>query len=324
MNTLKISLSTDYDSEPSHLKVECFGEVIHDGYLTKDSILEHQTDRSDSYEIKITKTGKTKEIVDSKAKQEVTVRSINLNGIELKIKEFGSFSLNGNPYVDDQIVMTNQLNLNGTWTLELPRLDLAGAVIPDRLDKMRQEFSDSEIACFGCSQTYGAFLEQDQAWPSQLENITGKSVKNYGLKASNINEIIAMVEQYLQKFKTEIILLYLPHTFRRQITRGDEIVNTMLVDEENKKLILHGEEHSVAVLAGRFEVWLENITKHTKIYFGTYHKDEHDLYQKTPLRKFMFPFIDGENYPKASDGLHHGAEFNVDLAKIIEKFLKDS
>ena len=321
MNTLKISLSTTYDVAPSHLKVECLGEVIYEGDLTKNTVIEHETGRLDPFELKITKTGKTKEIVDIKGTQEVVVELVNLNGIDLKIKEFGSFSLNDNPYVDEQILQTNKLNLNGVWTLELLRLNLVGDITKQAFGKMRNPFSDSDVACFGCSQTYGAFVGDDQTWPSELERLTGKLVKNYGVSGSNINEITAMVDEYLGKFKTDIVLLYLPQTFRRQRKKGNETVNLDWRDDYNRDLVLHGEEHSIAVLAGDFMEWLDNVSRHTKIYFGTYQTDEYKLYQQTPLKKFMFPFLEGADYPKASDDVHHGPEFNRDFAKMLVDFL---
>ena len=79
---------------------------------------------------------------------------------------------------------------------------------------------------------------------------------------------------------------------------------------------------TLSVLAGAFMEWLDNVSKHTKIYFGTYQTDEYKLYQQTPLKKFMFPFLEGIDYPKASDGIHHGPEFNRDLAKILKDFLQ--
>ena len=322
MNKIKISLSTIYDVAPSHLKIECLGEVIYEGELTKNTIIEHEIGRLNPFELKITKTGKTKEIVDIKSTQEVVVELVNLNGINLKIQDFGSFSLGDNPYVAEETLQTNKLNFNGVWTLELPRLNLVGDITKEAFGKMRNTFSDSDVACFGCSQTYGASLGNEQTWPSELERITGKLVKNYGVIGSTINEITAMVDEYLRKFKTDIVLLYLPHTFRRQIKKGNEAVNMRWWDDYDRDLLLHGEEHSIAVLAGAFMEWLENISKHTKIYFGTYQTDEYRLYQQTPLKKFMFPFLEGVDYPKASDGVHHGPEFNQDLAKILKDFLQ--
>ena len=206
MNKLKISLSTTYDIEPSHLQIECLGDVIHDGELTKNLVIEHESDRSDLFEIKIRKTGKTKKIVDMNGTQEVIVQSINLNGIDLKNKEFGSFSTKDNAFMDDEILQTNQLNLNGEWTLELPTLNLVGDISKG---KIRDQFSDSEIACFGCSQTYGAFLEHDEAWPGHLERLTGKLVKNYYKKL--IGSTFLNEKNVEKKMNEEDILVVAPY-----------------------------------------------------------------------------------------------------------------
>jgi len=281
----------------------------------------HEILNLDHFYIEITKTGKTLELVKKNHEQVITIENINLNGIDLKTQEFGEFRIRDNPYVDDETLQTGRLHLNGKWRLELPKRSLVGTFDPSN-KKLRDEVGDCDIACFGCSQTFGSFLEYDQSWPAQLQKITGKSVKNYGIQASNINEITSFVDHYVKNYKTDTILLYLPHTFRRQMNIDGEIKQIAMDDAQNKELVLHGEEHSIAVLSGNVYEWLENISKHTKIYFGTYQTDEHELYERTSLKKFMFPFLQGDDYPKASDNLHNGAEFNQDLAKIFSEFLK--
>lgn len=321
MNLVKISLSTNYDSVPSHCRIECCGDIIFDSVISKDTELVHEILNLDHFYIEITKTGKTLELVKKNHEQVITIENINLNGIDLKTQEFGEFRIRDNPYVDDETLQTGRLHLNGKWRLELPKRSLVGTFDPSN-KKLRDEVGDCDIACFGCSQTFGSFLEYDQSWPAQLQKITGKSVKNYGIQASNINEITSFVDHYVKNYKTDTILLYLPHTFRRQMNIDGEIKQIAMDDAQNKELVLHGEEHSIAVLSGNVYEWLENISKHTKIYFGTYQTDEHELYERTSLKKFMFPFLQGDDYPKASDNLHNGAEFNQDLAKIFAEFLK--
>lgn len=326
MNKLKIELSAKHNVRPCDLQIIYSGESIHNGKLEKDLVIEHQTDESRPFDLTIIKRGKTKNLIDQDGEQEVVVESVNLNGIDLKHKEFGIFSAKDNPFIDEQTIQTNRLNLNGEWNLQLPRYDLVGdisTVVNKNRRKVRDRYADTDIACFGCSQTYGEYIEYDETWPSQLGKCTGKLVKNYGVSGSNINEITAMVEDFLKAQKAEIILLYVPHTFRRQIRKGNDIVNQMgdKFYSQNKEIVLNGEEHSIAVLAGAFEDWLENISKHTKIYFGTYQRSENAIYQKTQLKKFMFPFLEGDDYPKASDKKHHGPEFNRDFAKILGDFL---
>lgn len=280
----------------------------------------HEILNLDHFYIEITKTGKTPELVKKNEEQVINIENINLNGIDLKTREFGEFRIRDNPYVDDETLRTDRLHLNGKWRLELPKRSLVGTFDPSN-KKLRDEVGDCDVACFGCSNTWGSFLEYDQSWPAQLQQITGKSTKNYGIQASNINEITSFVDHYIKNYKTDTILLYLPHTFRRQMNIGGEIKRIAIGDGQNKELVLHGEEHSIAVLSGNMYEWLEDISRHTKIYFGTYQTDEHELYERTSLKKFMFPFLQGDDYPTASDNRHHGAEFNKDFAKLINTFL---
>jgi hypothetical protein len=306
---------------PSHCRIECCGDIIFDSVISKDIELMHEVLDMDHFYIEIIKTGKTLELVKKNQEQVITIENINLNGIDLKTQEFGEFRIRDNPYVDPETLQTDRLHLNGVWCLELPKRSLVGTFDPDRIN-LRDEVGGCDIACFGCSQTFGSFLEYDESWPAQLQKITGKSVKNYGVSGSNINEITSFVDHYVKNYKTDTILLYLPHTFRRQMNVDGAIKQIATDDAQNKELVLHGEEHSIAVLSGNMYEWLENISRHTKIYFGTYQTDEHELYERTSLKKFMFPFLQGDDYPKASDNLHHGAEFNQDLAKIFKEFLK--
>jgi len=323
MNTVKISLLTEYDSVPAHCKIYCCEELIFDSVISAELELSHQINSMDQFSMKVIKSGKTMDIVKKKQRQEVFIKNINLNGVDLKIKEFGKFHLKDNLFVDDQIIQTTQLNLNGEWHFTLPARSLTGIVDVSAIE-IRDRLEDCDIACFGCSQTYGAFLDSDQSWPNQLGLITGTAVRNYGIGGSTINEILAFVNHYIKNYKASMILLYLPHSFRRQITIDGKVKNIRPDSPFNKELVLHGEEHSVATICSLLYQWLETIPDTVKIYFGTYQTTEYRLYEKTRLRKFMLPFLEGNNYPKASDNQHHGAEFNVDFARTVYKFLKDT
>ena len=313
-------MSTNYDSVPAHCRIECCGDVILDSVVSKDTELVHEIALFDQFDIKITKIGKTLELVKKNQEQIITIKNINLNGIDLKIQEFGEFKIRDNPYIDDETLQTDRLHLNGVWRLELPKRSLVGTFNPGGIN-LRDELGDCDIACFGCSNTWGSFLEYSESWPAQLQQITRKSTKNYGIQGSNINQMIPFVDHYIKNYKTDTIILYLPHTFRRQQNVNGKIQNIETVDNENRELILHGEEHSVAVLSGTLHNWLENCSKNINIYLGTYQTDEYKLYEKTALKKFMVPFLEADDYSKASDNLHHGAEFNRDFAKIIHNFL---
>lgn len=320
MNHLKLSLATNYQSKPANIRIVCCGKIIYDDNLVKGLQIDRIIDKFDQFKLEIFKSGKTKDIVAKEHKQEVVIENVNLNGIDLKIAEFGRFALKDNPYVEEELLQTNRLHLNGVWSLELPQRDLVGEIKIDQLE-LRDKIDDCDIACFGCSQTYGVYLEYQDSWPARMAEITKKSVKNFGIPGSNINEMISFVDYYLGKHKAKIVLLFLPHTFRRQMYIDTEFKNISAPNIANKELIIHGEEHSISVLAGDLYDWLENVSRSVKIMIGTYVESEYRMFEKTQLKKFMIPFLDGANYPKASDGQHHGTEYNKDFAKMLVNFL---
>lgn len=323
MNTVSIMLATEYDSIPSHCTIHVCGELIFDSVVSKNIELIKEIDRFEQFTVKVVKSGKTMDLVNKHHKQELVVQRITLNGIDLKVREFGRFELKNNPYVKEETLQTDHLSLNGEWHLELPKRSLKGQIDLNKIrEELRDDIGDCDIACFGCSQTWGSFLDNTETWPSHLEKITGKSVKNFGIRGSNTNEIIALADHYVKNHKSENILLYLPHSFRRQLIVNTELLNIDTQGIQNRELVMNGEEHSISVLSGDLRDWLEAVvSRHTNIYFGTYQTTENELYRKTPLKKYMFPFLEGDNYPKASDNLHHGTEFNRDFAKMLVDFL---
>ena len=316
-------LTTEYDSVPSHCTIDVCGELIFDSVVSRNIELIKGINSFDQFTVKVTKKGKTLDLVDENQRQELVVQRITLNGIDLKIKEFGQFFATENSYIDDHLLQTNELFLNGKWSFELPARDINGAICDKRLTLIKDKFADCEVACFGCSQTYGNSLENTQSWPYQLRMLTNKSVMNYGVPGASINEIFALVELYLKDHHAENVLLFLPHTLRRQIIEDGKPKNLIIEDSRNRNLVFHGEEHSVASISGSFCSWLNKISVQTNVSFSSYHRNEFDLFQKTDLKKFMFPYLENNNYPKASDGEHNGAEFNQDLAKIVYNFLQD-
>lgn len=321
---MSIMLATEYDSIPSHCTVHVCGKLIFDSVVSRNIELTKEIDRFEQFTVKVVKSGKTMDLVKKHHKQELVVQRITLNGIDLKVREFGRFELKNNPYVKEETLQTDRLSLNGEWLLELPRRSLVGHLDIGRLqvEELRDDIGDCDIACFGCSQTWGSFLDNTETWPSHLEKITGKSVKNFGIRGSSTNEIIALADHYVKNHKSENILLYLPHSFRRQLIVDGELSNIEAMSIHNREIVMNGEEHSISVLSGDLRDWLEDVvSRHTNIYFGTYQTTENELYRKIPLKKYMFPFLEGDKYPKASDNLHHGAEFNQDFAKMLKDFL---
>ena len=335
MNVIKVSLSVRYDSKAPSCRISCCGETVFDSTVKENIELKHEISSFKKFSINLVKTGKTLDIVNRKEEQLISIDRINLNGIDLKVKEFGNFKIKDNPYVHDDILKTNKLHFNGEWSFELPERKLFGTFNINHTYienkkfpyNLRDQPTDCDVACFGCSETYGTLLPYEQSWPSQLDRLTDGKVKNFGFPGSSTNEITCFVDYYLKNYSTKTIIVYLPHSFRRQVMIGNNMTNIGVIngmaEKFNKELFLHGSEHSIAVLSAEIYKWMEKISMHTNIYFGTYHSDESSIYEKTQLKKFMIPFLEGDDYPRASDDIHHGPGFNQDFAKIIHKFLQN-
>ena len=323
MSNLTISLTPTFTSQPPYCKIYCSGDLIYDSVISKKVNINHNFDFNRKFVIKIIKTGKTMDIVKKHHEQIIQIDDIKLNGINLKSKELGKFKIKNNPFVDDHTLSTDVLTLNGDWQLELPFIPLVGTADIKKIQtKIRDEIGNCNIACFGCSQTYGVSLDYEQSWPYHLGKLLNTKVKNFGIIGSNCNEITAFVEKYLKNgYKANLIIILIPHTFRRQIKIENKTINILADRKENRELFDHGEEHIVAILSRSLEKWIDSLSKKAKILISTYQSSEHDLFKMTPLKKVMLPFLNYNAYPKATDGVHFGEKYCKDYAKTLKNFL---
>jgi hypothetical protein len=181
------------------------------------------------------------DIVKKHHEQVLQINEIKLNGINLKFKELGKFKIKNNPFVDDHTLSTDLLTLNGDWQLELPFIPLVGTADIKRIQtEIRDEIENCNIACFGCSETRGFFPEDEEAWPYHLGKILNTKVKNFGIDGSNINQITAFIEEYLNSgYKANLIIILIPHTFKRQVKIENKTINVLAYKKKNKELLYY-------------------------------------------------------------------------------------
>jgi len=322
MNSIQIELSTYYTATPSYCKIYFCNELIFDNLIDKDISIKHNFESIEQLTLKIIKDGKTKKIVDNKDEQIIDIKKINVNGIDLKINEFGLFQIKNNAYVKDYEIQTTKLTLNGEWTISLLKQPLLGTINIDKIKtKLRDNIEDCDIACFGCSQTYGVGLEINQTWPYYLSKETNSKVKNFGIGGSNLNEQTAFIDYYIKNYNAKLILLLMPHSMRRQVYEQGQIENVTSSDKRNKEFIFHGEEHSIINLSCSMNKWFKNINR--KILIGCYQSDEYVLIARTPLKSKLLPYLEYKNYPLANDNLHFGANYCKEYARLISKHIKE-
>lgn len=82
------------------------------------------------------------------------------------------------------------------------------------------ESSDTKIiACFGCSQTFGAGLPYEETWPYLLQKKLQNKVqiKNYGKSGCAADTIVRLIHNYLENNTPYAICCLLPDMFRREL-----------------------------------------------------------------------------------------------------------
>jgi hypothetical protein len=313
---------------PPRLRIAINGTEVFDGVIDQPKSIRHDTEWQDRLNITIHKTGKTKDVVDSKEPQEVLVDEVLLNGLSQHPDKFGVFNQKDNSYVKDQTIEGNEMALNGVWKLDLPIF--RQNFIPDMKRSYRDKFEDSKTACFGCSFTYGMFLENNQTWPHYL----GGNARNYGMGGSSISSMIGTAREYVKNFDCEKIAILLPHPCRLQLEDKTGGIHTLLpgrspevekmFKDVSRDIVMFGE---ASLLLSGYSNGLKNILKEmsqkTKVYLSAYDKDLYDCLSLLNEGHYkMLPFYErSDQYDFAEDDIHPGPEHNSIFANQIRPIL---
>ena len=326
---VQIALTPNSGQVPAHLKVNVGDENIFDGNLERPRILEHKMMVPDRLKIEIIKTGKTKAVADSGQPQEVIVDRVAMNGLNLHADKFGNFFQKDNAYLKDKAIDGNILSVNGEWNLDVPVFRQNFVPYMDR--QYRDPFQDTEVACFGCSFTYGSMLEKTQTWPYFL------GAKNYGWASggSCISSIIGTAREYIQNYKCDKMVILLPHPCRLQVV-DNGVVKTLLPQNISTKdlasrfkdlsrdVVMFGE--ASLILSGYARTLtghLAEMCKKTKIYISSYEPDTYECINALQDQSFeVLPFYETSNqYDFAEDNLHPGPDHNQEFANKIGKII---
>lgn len=100
----------------------------------------------------------------------------------------------------------------------LPADDIYPYDISYRLDEygFRNELNRDEfdIACFGCSVTFGDYLPIDYVWPNVLAKKMNVTTKNFGLSGIGHEMIVDLFMATAYKFKFKNAIIVFPHSSR--------------------------------------------------------------------------------------------------------------
>lgn len=291
---------------------------------------------ADRFIIKIKKTGKTKEIVDKNLKQEIVITSLKLNGCDMHADKFGNFFQYDNSYLDNQNTNTNKLYLNGEWSIDLPIFvyDVNQSVL--NISNLRDEVGHSNIACFGCSFTYGTNLKSNQTWPYYLsQKLIGKIIKNYGRGGNSIQEIMSTALDYAKNYNAETIICLLPHPSRMQLIDPD--TNELITfypsrsPEIEKKfpnlfkdIVMYGE--TSLILSGyvnKFKKIIDQInTTRKKVFISCYDDTFYKILKNLSIDNMnLLPYYERDKkYPFSDNMGHPGKIHNRLFAESIVKY----
>lgn len=356
MNQVVINLKNIYDSKPPLLKILCNEKIVyHDSPTTGDVSITFLSDPERPISITICKEGLDKETIDKKNKQLVIVGDITCNDVIMPKCHNGRFHRKNNVYNANDILQTDELHSNGEWRITFPFRPLVGhfdqqkiyssyqyndidveSVVVRTQDKnfpefkknrsfyktLKDEFQECDIACFGCSQTWGACIKDEDSWPRYLALETGKKVCNFGLAGSNIQEIFACVRSYTDMYHPKQVILLLPAVWRMQIYDEDTgyYMNVHWKNSNIKKFIVLGNEANIALLSKQMLNFLDELKykRNIKPCFASWVGEEHiNFSNQSYLRKYMLPYLEFKNYPVAPDGRHFSAEYNKIYSKLV-------
>jgi len=330
LDKIEISLKPKYSAEPPFVSVKIDGDIIYEGPLDSNKGLVHNAELSESFSIEIDKRGKTKSLAKAGENQEVKISSLLLNGLSVHPDKFGKFYQNGNAFVGEKIIDGDTMALNGVWKLDLPIFRQPFA--PD-LDPYlyREKFSNTDIACFGCSFTWGWLLNHDQTWPYYLSNTKSK---NYGVGGNSISSIIGTAHWFAKNFECNQMILLLPHPCRLQVKDNDkfctllpgrtpeiekkfETIQKVIAKHGETSLLISGYANTIRELLSEINTEIQNL------YITSY---QEDLYKLLPTivggTAKVLPFYNlDKNLPLASDNEHPGPDHNRIFANQIRPII---
>jgi hypothetical protein len=259
--------------------------------------------------IKIQRSGRDKFVVTNEPEQSIKIKNISINDIVIN-PSIGNFKTIDNLYLDDHVVNTIDLNLNGLYELRIPCLTLKG----ERNDKVKsiKKFNqiglNADVVFFGASMTDWNFEKgkppiknKDNFADMFVKKFKNMSIFNFGLGALTNQEIIENIKYFLKYNHSNVIFLQLISVLGRQIknTTTGEVHRWSLHSDNSKedtfideftgmtpKNILDYFVHLdivplLAVQIPLIRQFLDEVEKKKiKIYLISFFREEYDIYKK--------------------------------------------
>ena len=207
---------------------------------------------------------------------------------------------------------------------------------------------ENAIGCFGCSNTYGACLQEHETWPYLLGKTLGVNCINFGVGAAGIDSIFLNLKASAKDYKFKKVIIVLP-SFGRKVARlkhqgnwirwpvmpaidtlWDELLPSPIHDYlklDNKMLIKHGKKEIGKILNDERSIYQKKVlARLIKFCEKTY-----DQFYVTSWNDSVYEYISRHYHdhiapiynldgPKAYDGIHPTIVQNTDFVEHFKKF----
>lgn len=315
LHDIEIHLSTEYELTPSHCKIIINDEIIFNDFVNKNLILKYQKKLDREIKIEIHKSGKTIDIVKKKLKQKILLEKLIVNNIAADIQNFSKFHAENNPYVDDHVLETTHLELNGRYIFHIPIFSLEGkSVLKKNPGVTRDPVEDCDIVVFGGYETYGIGLNHNETWPIILKNKTNLNIKNYGINYgknfSTPQEILSSALEYANNYQCKILICVFTQFKCRQLfdLESNSYKNFQRYDarypdknfEQNKESLeqigimdkLGDEQLIMSQIPEFIEIFKKILKRCEKIYFIVSKEENRKIFSKNIfLKNMLIPAI---------------------------------
>lgn len=226
-----------------------------------------------------------------------------------------------------------------------PQFDYVMNHLGFRQDKIPTE---TDIAVFGCSFTFGSGLPIDMLWHSLLANKLNTTITNYGLAGASVESIIDIALIVSNHTKINKIVFLLPAYSRIQIAksspypRDEGKVNylslipnhvSMLckaygIESDDFFKVIPDEEMYKIMKNKLYLVDYVLKQKNIKTYYSSWDPDTYNFLAKMELQGVVLPEwtstgIENPLEDLARDKMHPGIKHHTQFAEQIEEFIKD-
>ena len=201
------------------------------------------------------------------------------------------------------------------------------------------------IACFGCSNTFGVGLPLNATWPYKLKKLFGKdyTYRNFGVSGASIEEITHHIYNEIlnSDIKYDVIFIFFPDPFRYVYYNSDKFPERVtpcgwfrdgkkipLMQKHNHYDYLTSEKDTLFRFIKNFKIIEEMLKqKNVKFYWGSWSDDINNLYnilsnvidtKNTFNREELSLLKDIKlNKPLARDNIHFGIEYFDKVAELF-------